>query len=41
MTLTKEKLKSLYKNKPELRDISNQAQELLFNTGFDVEDLSK
>ena len=31
----------LYKNKPELRDISNQAQELLFNTGFDVEDLSK
>ena len=31
----------LYKNKPELRDTPNQAQESLFNTGFDVEDLAK
>ena len=31
----------LYKNKPELRDSSNQAQESLFNTGFDVGDLAK
>lgn len=31
----------LYKNKPELRDTPNQAQESLFNTGFDVGDLAK
>ena len=31
----------LYKNKPELRDNPNQAQESLFNTGFDVGDLAK
>lgn len=31
----------LYKNKPELRDIPNQAQESLFNTGYDVGDLAK
>ena len=31
----------LYKNKPELRNTPNQAQESLFNTGFDVGDLAK
>jgi hypothetical protein len=31
----------LYKNKPELRDTPNQAQESLFNTGSDVGDLAK
>lgn len=31
----------LYKNKPELRDIPNQAQESLFNTGYDVGELAK
>lgn len=31
----------LYKNKPELRETANQAQESLFNTGFDVGDLAK
>ena len=31
----------LYKNKPELRETSNQAQESLFNIGFDVGDLAK
>ena len=31
----------LYKNKPELRDTLNQAQESLFNTGYDVGKLAK
>ena len=31
----------LYKNKPELRDAPNQAQESLFNTGHDVGELAK
>lgn len=31
----------LYKNKPELRDMPNQAQESLFNTGYDVGELAK
>ena len=31
----------LYKNNPELRDSTNQAQESLFNTGYDVGELSK
>ncbi len=31
----------LYKNKPELRDTPNQAQESLFNTGQDVGELAK
>jgi hypothetical protein len=31
----------LYKNKPELRDTPNQAQESLFNTGYDVGELAK
>ena len=31
----------LYKNNPEHRDAPNQAQESLFNTGFDVGDLAK
>ncbi|WP_228276070.1 DUF2779 domain-containing protein [Aliarcobacter butzleri] len=31
----------LYKNSPELRDTPNQAQESLFNTGYDVGELAK
>jgi hypothetical protein len=31
----------LYKNNPELRDTPNQAQESLFNTGYDVGELAK
>ena len=31
----------LYKNKPELRDRQSQAQESLFNIGYDVGDLAK
>jgi len=31
----------LYKNKPELRDSQSQAQESLFNIGYDVGDLAK
>ncbi len=31
----------LYKNKPELRDIPDKAQESLFNTGYEVGDIAK